>query len=350
MLLKEILRAYIMNYEIKLSGLFIVIFLISVVILLLSHSFRNRDIKSIEGNKNILGDTTWEAPSLYTDQVTVGKERALVIYGEDLIANTAKYLGPKGIIAQISNGMNCQNCHLDAGKRIWGNNFGAVYSTYPKYRERSGTVENIHKRVNDCFERSLDGQPLDIKSKEMMAIYAYIKWLGQNVSKNQKPFGSALGSLNYLERAADPQKGKKVYTKECQSCHGKRGEGQFNPDSASFSIPPLWGVNSYNDGAGLFRLSNFAFFVKNNMPFNKASYNNPVLTDEEAWDVAAYVNSQPRPHMDQSADWPDIAKKPVDYPFGPYDDPFTQQQHQFGPYGPIEKWKQLVKRELALRN
>ncbi|WP_082886267.1 c-type cytochrome [Flavisolibacter tropicus] len=339
-----------MRNAIKISSVFVVILFISAVVLLLSHSISNTNEKDLQLHAALLKDSAWEAPSLYTDLVTSGKERAQVIYGEDLIANTAKYLGPKGSIAQISNGMNCQNCHLDAGKRAWGNNFGAVYSTYPKYRERSGSIEDIHKRINDCFVRSLNGQPLDTNTKEMEAMYAYIKWVGKGVAKGVKPYGSALGKLNYLDRAASPDKGKNVYTQLCQRCHGERGEGQLNLDSASFATPPLWGINSYNDGAGLYRLSSFAVFVKYNMPFNIASRKSPALTDEEAWDVAAFVNSQPRPHMDQRADWPDMTKKPIDFPFGPYADPFTQHQHQFGPFKPIEEWKKLIHKELALRN
>jgi thiosulfate dehydrogenase len=68
------------------------------------------------------------------------------------------------------------------------------------------------------------------------------------------------------------------------------------------------------------------------------TYEKPVLTDEEAWDVAAYVNSMPRPSKDLSMDWPKIAKKPFDHPFGPYVDPFSEEQHKFGPYKPIKDW------------
>jgi len=66
-----------------------------------------------------------------------------------------------------------------------------------------------------------------------------------------------------------------------------------------------------------------------------ATFQNPQLTDEEAWDVAAFVLSQNRPHMNVPHDWPDKTKKPVDYPFGPYADNFSEQQHKFGPFTPI---------------
>ena len=281
-------------------------------------------------------DSTWVAPSLFTDGVTDGKEREQVIYGQDLVAHTANYFGPKGSVLQITNGMNCQNCHLNAGTRAWANNYGAVYSTYPKFRERSGSVEDIHKRVNDCFERSLNGKAIDTGSREMQAIYTYLKWLGKDVPKGKKPYGSGLEKIPFLDRAASTENGKLVYNSKCQSCHGATGEGQANPDGKSFATPPLWGNHSYNDGAGLYRLSNFASFVKSNMPFGQANHGNQVLSLEEAWDVAAFVNSQQRPHIDQTKDWPDISKKPVDFPFGPYPDTFTDKQHKYGPFQPIE--------------
>ena len=283
-------------------------------------------------------DSTWVGPSLYIDNSILGEERELIIYGQDLIAHTSKYLGPKGSVAQITNGMNCQNCHLQAGAKAWGNNFAAVFSTYPKFRDRSGQIETIYKRVADCMERSLDGTAVDSNSREFKAIYAYIKWLGQAVEKGKKPHGSGIEKLAFLDRAADPQKGQIVYAAQCQSCHGVNGAGQLTLDGLEYAYPPLWGPNSYNDGAGLYRISNFAGYVKNNMPYLLTSHENPKLTEAECWDVAAYVNSQSRPHKDQSKDWPKFEKKPLDFAFGPYADSFSEIQHKYGPFKPIQKF------------
>ena len=137
-------------------------------------------------------DSLWEAPSLHLDRSLQGGERQLVIYGEELIAHTARYLGPRGSVAPLSNGMNCQNCHLSAGRLAWGNNYGAVQSTYPRYRDRSGGIEDVYKRVSDCFERSLNGRAPDSLSREFQAIAAYIRWLGKDVPKGVKPAGSGL--------------------------------------------------------------------------------------------------------------------------------------------------------------
>lgn len=278
----------------------------------------------------------WVAPSLYLDNELQGDARKQVIYGEELIMHTAKYFGPKGIIAQNTNGLNCQNCHLDAGTRPWGNNYGAVSSTYPRFRDRSGSMETISKRVSDCFERSMNGTAPDTNGKEMKAIIAYMQWLGKKVPKDSIPVGSGITQLPFLDRAASLEKGAIVYDNKCKSCHGANGEGLMQPDGIAYSYPPLWGKHSYNTGAGLYRLSRFAGYVKDNMPFKEATHQSPALTDEEAWDVAAFVNSQPRPIMTQNkTDWPDIAKKPIDHPFGPFADGFSEQQHKYGPFQPI---------------
>lgn len=280
----------------------------------------------------------WTAPSDRRLAQLPANERALVRYGRDLIAHTANYLGPKGSVAHLSNGMNCQNCHLKAGTQPWGNNYGAVQANYPKFRERSGTVENQIKRVNDCFQRSLNGRPLDSTTREMQAILAYINWLGSDVPRKTMPRGAGLFKVKGLDRPADSTRGLAVYAQKCQSCHQANGEGVLAMGKRSYAYPPLWGEHSYNQGAGLFRLSNLAGYVRYNMPLG-ATYESPQLTDEEAWDLAAYINSQPRPTGDISRDWPNLAGKPFDHPFGPYADPFNEQQHKYGPFKPIKDWK-----------
>ncbi|MEO9147375.1 MAG: c-type cytochrome [Ginsengibacter sp.] len=284
-------------------------------------------------------------PNKTNDSLWIGKDSSqipintdsgkLILYGYKLIVNTAFYLGPKGIVAHVSNGMNCENCHLNGGTKPFGNNFGKVYSTYPKFRDRNNSVQTIYDRINDCFVRSLNGKALDSSSHEMRAIYAYIKWLGEDVPKGVTSGGTSFINAKYLDKPADPIAGKQVFIMECQNCHGKNGEGLVNTNGIGYTFPPLWGKNSYNNGAGLYRLIEFTDFVKNNMPFG-TSWQHPVLTDTQAWNVAAFVNSQPRPLIDQSMDWKDIADKPIDFPYGPYADSFSEKQHKYGPFKPIQ--------------
>jgi thiosulfate dehydrogenase len=290
---------------------------------------RRIESDNVEANQEYV----WSVPDIY--KLGQGPEQDLIRYGRELVAHTAYYLGPKGKIAAITNGMNCQNCHLNAGTKFLGNNYSGVYPTYPKFRARSGTLENIYKRVNDCIERSLNGtQTLDTNSREMQAFYAYIKWLGENVPKEIRPKGAGIRDLPFPGKAADPGIGKVVYMQQCQRCHGATGEGVPEPHTGAYLYPPLWGANSYTTAAGLFRLSRFAGFVRDNMPFD-APHNTSFLSDEEAWDVAAFVNSQPRPQKNFKEDWPDISGKPFDHPFGPYSDSFPETQHKYGPFGPI---------------
>ena len=68
-----------------------------------------------------------------------------------------------------------------------------------------------------------------------------------------------------------------------------------------------------------------------------ATYKNPTLTEEDAWDIAAYVVSLPRPEKLFLTDWPKLETKPVDHPIGPYADTFNVAQHKYGPFIPILK-------------
>lgn len=302
----------------------------------------NAGEKKHEPAKIVNEEWLWEAPDI--SAVGDDEEGKAIKYGRQLIAQTSYYLGPKGRVMQVSNGMNCQNCHLDAGTRPWGNNYGGVASTYPKFRERSGTVESIEKKINDCIERSLNGKAIDSAGKEMRAMVAYMHWLGKNVPKGKKPLGTGIVNLEYLDRPANPTNGKKIFIAKCQRCHGAGGQGKLDSTGEGYIYPPLWGENSYNIGAGIYRLSKFAGYVKDNMPYNEADHSKSQLTDEEAWDVAAFVNSQPRSGKDISHDWPVISTKPVDNPFGPYSDTFSEHQHKYGPFKPINQTKATARR------
>ncbi|MBK5273138.1 MAG: cytochrome C, partial [Bacteroidia bacterium] len=178
-----------------------------------SHKFS--DIKTNEI------DEKWQAPDI--NLLPRSTEGDLIRYGRELIVNTSIYFGPKGSVAPITNGMNCQNCHVEAGVRSFGNSFAAVGSTYPRYRERSARVESIEFRINDCMERSLNGKGIDSLSKEMKAMVAYLKWIGKNVTPGIKPNGSGIIEMPWINRAADPKKGKITFINDCQRCHGSNG-------------------------------------------------------------------------------------------------------------------------------
>ena len=277
-----------------------------------------------------LFEADWSAPD--TSTLPHDNYGNLIRYGRLLVSNTGAYFGPGGKINIHANGMSCQNCHLDAGTRLYANSYSAVNSIYPKFRARSGMVEHLEKRINDCMERSMNGEKIDSLSREMRAMVAYINWVGKDVKKGVIPSGASVADVPYLDRAADPELGKTAYGKHCVTCHGNDGLGKLNDDGYTFLYPPLWGPRSYNTAAGLYRLSRFAGYIKSNMPNLTSNHDKPVLTDEEAWDIAAFVNSMPRPDKKFAEDWPDISKKPVDHPYGPFSDKYSEEQHKYGPF------------------
>ena len=265
----------------------------------------------------------------------------MVRYGRELIVNTAHYIGPDGTVGKyLGNKMNCGNCHLDGGTRPFGFNFFSSHARYPQYRGRENKILTLPERVNNCIERPHSGTPMPLDSKEMVAIVSYIKWLGSNVPVGQRVKGDESLEIEYPNRAADPQKGAAIYAAQCTACHGPNGQGVWKADSTTYIYPPLWGQYAFQKGSSPSRVIKLARFIKANMPDKKTSWQKPLLTDEEAIDVAAFINDDsihPRPQKkDKSTpDYPNIATKAIDYDKGPYVDTFSEIQHKYGPYKPI---------------
>ena len=188
--------------------------------------------------------------------------------------------------------------------------------------------------------RSMNGRALPLDSPEMQAFVAYIKFLSSGVPAGKALSGLGTGSMPELDRAADPVRGKAIYANACLSCHNEDGSGirrSLPSVDLGYMVPPLWGPDSFNDGAGMARLINAANFVHFNMPHG-VDYLDPRLSVADAWDVAAYVVSQPRPHKAGSdKDFPDLLLKPVDAPFGPYADKFSEKVHKYGPFAAIRE-------------
>ena len=268
----------------------------------------------------------------------------MVKYGKELVVNTPKYIGPEVSDEKMrfaGNNLTCQNCHLEAGTKPYAGTFVGTYASFPQYGARGDSIGTLADRINGCMTRSMNGKALPLDSKEMKAIETYMFWLSQ---------GIPLGAANKLQerelykvdrkmikqKAADPIKGKVVYDTHCASCHGTNGEGIKNEGLATGYInPPLWGQDSYNKGAGMYRTLKAADFIRSNMPLG-ASKDSPILTDEEAYNVAAYMNddSHFRPEKaNRDKDFPDeVVKAPDTYREG-----IESKEYKFGPYGKIIK-------------
>lgn len=184
----------------------------------------------------------------------------------------------------------------------------------------------------------MNGRALPVDGREMKAMVAYLQFLSTGVPVGRATEGRGTPALPLLDRAADPVRGRSVYTSTCQVCHQADGQGLRrgkSGDAAGYLFPPVWGDDSYNDGAGMHRLIASASFIRANMPLG-TSTRLPMLSVEDAWDVAAFVNGQPRPaRARRDLDYPDRSKKPVDAPFPPFADSFPLEQHRLGPFRAI---------------
>ncbi len=230
-----------------------------------------------------------------------GPEGDAIRRGKALVTETRARLPD-----HVGNGLNCTNCHLDGGTRAWASPWVGMNAAFPEYRARSGRVISLQERINDCFERSMNGKALGWDSDEMNAILAYMRWLS-NEGWAGKPV-PARGFFKMDTRMKpDPVAGGKIYATACAQCHGANGEGIGN-GQGGYIFPPLWGKDSFNLGAGMARHFTAAAFVLKNMPIGQEGS----LTPQQALDVAAYFTQQPRPDFVRRLnDWPHSAK-PVD--------------------------------------
>lgn len=264
-----------------------------------------------------------------------------VKYGKELITHTYKYIGPEVKDKKMrfaGNNYSCSSCHQEAGTKLYGAPFIATYANFPQYRNRDESIGNIEERINGCMSRSMNGKELPSNSKEMKAMVAYMYWLGQNIPIGAKVKGAEFPQIDrkiIMNRAANPQNGAKVYEVNCASCHGKNGEGQKRSGLANgYEFPPLWGKDSYNTGAGMYRVIRAADWIVANMPLG-ATNDHRILSDDDAYDVAAYINNydKKRPvKKDRNKDFPDVKVKVPDSDIAPYMDDKNTTQHKFGPY------------------
>ncbi|MGZ3536343.1 MAG: c-type cytochrome [Thermodesulfobacteriota bacterium] len=202
-----------------------------------------------------------------------------VMLGYNILMDTQNY-APQ----YAGNKMKCRNCHFEAGRMKDGVSLVGVGATYPRYRERHRDSINLVRRTNDCFERSLNGRALPYDSKEMNAVFTYLHWISKGLPVYADIPWLGLRPIKTAHKP-NPIHGKEVYDQKCMSCHGDNGEG-------TQIAPPLWGKDSFNDGASMAQQAYFAAFTHKSMPLG-----NPRLGEGDSIDVAAFTTGQPRPHF-----------------------------------------------------
>jgi thiosulfate dehydrogenase len=197
--------------------------------------------------------------------------------------------------------LRCTSCHLDRGLRPDAAPLAGVLARFPRYMDRSGAVVSIEDRVNYCFTRSLAGSALPVRSREMGDIVAYLAFISRGVPVGAHVAGEGMPTMRAL--TADSSRGAGVYASACARCHGSSGGGAV--------APALWGQRSYSVGASMARVERAASFIRHNMPYDRPR----TLTDQQAYDVAAFVNAQARPDSPgKEDDWPS-GGAPADVPY-----------------------------------
>lgn len=200
--------------------------------------------------------------------------------------------------------INCTNCHLEGGRNAEAGSLAGSHARFPKYMERTGAVIALSDRINYCFTRSLAGNMLPAGSREMEDIMAYLAFISRGVPVGIKVPGADGLTKMPGDIVGDTTRGKTLFATTCVTCHGPQGEGQG-------IIPALWGAGSYSVGASMARVERAASFIWHNMPLGRGK----TLTKQQAFDVAAYINSRPRPDSPgKQDDWP-FGGAPKDVPY-----------------------------------
>ncbi len=209
----------------------------------------------------------------------------MVRRGREIFLHTGRNAG-----AYVGNGLNCVNCHLDAGRLAHSAPLWGAYGMYPQYRSKNKHVNSFGERLQGCFRYSMNGKAPPLDSQEMLALETYSYWMASGA-----PLGVKLAGAGYPKQGFKPPqppdyaRGERVFQANCALCHGPDGQGQ--KVAGEYVFPPLWGADSFNWGAGMHQLDNAAAFIKANMPLSRGGS----LSDQDAWDVAMYMDAHERP-------------------------------------------------------
>lgn len=262
-------------------------------------------------------------------------------YGYELATRTFAHIGPEvrnPKMRYAGNNLACTSCHQNGATKPYAMPWVGVHSTFPMYRSREDQISTLEERINGCMERSMNGKPLPLNSTEMKAFVTYMHFLSRDIPIGAEIEGQLTKPTQLPNRRADVKAGEAIFKTTCVACHGENGAGRRVGkvgDAQGYVFPQLWGKDTFNNSTGMHRLITATRFIKYNMP-QGVTHTTPILSDEEAYDVAAYVLSQSRPqrpHLER--DFPARWNKPVDSAFPPYVDGASADQHKYGPFPPL---------------
>ncbi len=184
----------------------------------------------------------------------------------------------------VGNKLHCGSCHLDVGQAPQSSWWVGMFAE-GKY----DTSQKFFDRINQCMQRSMNGNPLPTDGPDMAAFNAYFRWLDEQAQSLALP-PQPTGMPKVEKMAGDSVRGKALFTQRCAACHNTKGQGRY--ESNTYYRPALWGDHSFNNLAGLgAKPEKMAGFLKHNMPFGSGGS----LTLQESWDLTSYIVAQPRP-------------------------------------------------------
>ena len=219
-----------------------------------------------------------------------GKLGKMIKLGENVFNDTQKYA-----TKYVGNGLNCENCHLQAGRQAYAAPLWGAYVIYPRYQAKAGKVVTLAKRFQECFQFSMNGKAPRANGKIITALISYSAWLAKGAAVGTNLPGRGYKILKLPPMKPNAARGKAVFAVNCLVCHGVHGQGV--KVNGAYQFPPLWGPHSFNSGAGMAKIKLAAAFIKANMPLTKPGS----LSEQQAWDVAAYVDSHKRPPVPRKA-------------------------------------------------
>lgn len=198
--------------------------------------------------------------------------------------------------AFVGNALACKNCHLEDGRKADSSPMWAAWVSYPQFRKKTGTINTMEDRIRQCFLYSMNapnspsGGPPPDGSTVYADLESYFHWLAAGAPTGAKMPGAGYPKPQLAAAGYDPSRGAQLFAQKCAACHGPGGQGATAPDG-TVVYPPLWGPRSFNWGAGMARVDLAAGFIRANMPLGQGNS----LSDQQAWDVAAFVDSHERP-------------------------------------------------------
>jgi len=224
-----------------------------------------------------------------------GAQADLIRYGWKLIVETPRYIGKSAADPTkrfAGNDLACTHCHIRAGLKPFAAPFVSTFASFPMMV--NDQVISLVERVDGCMTRSMNGSPMPANSREMEAILAYIQFVGRDTPVGVRIAGMGLRPLRQAEHQPDAARGQAVYREYCAACHRDEGQGELLTGAIGYDNPPLWGPDSFNSAAGMNNVNTAAAFIHANMPPG-ADFGSPLLTEQQAWDVATFITSQSRP-------------------------------------------------------